>query len=110
MADADSHLIPGTLQASLLKCTAHARRCGAIHVLPTTLEVIEHDGVPFQVRVRGCLSTKSPEGSNPNPFLPYDPDLFVASISPTHIALLNKFNIVEILSRCLFSARVTIHH
>src|SRR5215813_96042 len=30
-----------------------------------------------------------------NPFLPYDPDLFVASISPTHISLLNKFNVVE---------------
>jgi ATP adenylyltransferase len=32
--------------------------------------------------------------SEANPFLPYDPDLFVAPISPTHIALLNKFNVV----------------
>ena len=95
MADADSHLISGTLQASLLKRTAHARRCGAMQVLPTTLEVIEQDGIPFQVRVRGSLATKSPDASNANPFLPYDPDLFVASMSPTHIALLNKFNVVE---------------
>jgi len=33
--------------------------------------------------------------SKANPFLPYDPDLFVAPISPTHIALLNKFNVIE---------------
>jgi ATP adenylyltransferase/5',5'''-P-1,P-4-tetraphosphate phosphorylase II len=69
MADADSHLIPHTLQASLLKRTAHARRCGAIQVLPTTLEVIEQNGISFQVRVRGSLATKITEGSSTNPFL-----------------------------------------
>jgi len=95
MADADSHLTPGTLQASLLKRTAHARQCGAIQVLPTTLEVIEQDGLPFQVRVRGLVATNETVRSTTNPFLPYDPDLFVASLSPTHIALLNKFNVVE---------------
>jgi ATP adenylyltransferase len=30
-----------------------------------------------------------------NPFLPYDPDLFVADISDTHLALLNKFNVID---------------
>jgi len=30
-----------------------------------------------------------------DPFLPYDPDLFVADISETHIALLNKFNVID---------------
>jgi ATP adenylyltransferase len=30
-----------------------------------------------------------------NPFLPYEPDLFVADISDTHLCLLNKFNVVD---------------
>jgi ATP adenylyltransferase len=30
-----------------------------------------------------------------NPFLPYDKDLFVADISETHVAVLNKYNVVE---------------
>jgi ATP adenylyltransferase len=62
------------------------------------MEVIEEDGVPFQVRILESLAMKErakAPGSNANPFLPYDPDLFVAPISPTHIALLNKFNVVE---------------
>jgi ATP adenylyltransferase len=95
MADEESHLTPGTLRASLLKRAAHARQCGAIHVLPTTLEVIEQDSIPFQVRVRGVVGTNETVRSSANPFLPYDPDLFVAPISPTHIALLNKFNVVD---------------
>ncbi len=98
MADQDLHLTPGTLQASLLERTAHARRCGAIQFLPTTVEVIEEDGISFQVRVLESLAVKEiakAAQSNVNPFLPYDPDLFIAPISPTHIALLNKFNVVE---------------
>jgi ATP adenylyltransferase len=62
------------------------------------MEVIEQDGVPFQVRILESLARKEKAKTPPlnaNPFLPYDPDLFVAPISPTHIALLNKFNVVE---------------
>ena len=98
MADSHSQLTPGTLQACLLERTANARRCGAIQGLPTTMEVIEQNGIPFQVRVRQALPNKertTATPSNVNPFLPYDPQLFVAAISPTHIVLLNKFNVVE---------------
>ena len=62
------------------------------------MEVIEQDGIPFQVRVLKGSTGKgrtTETSSNANPFLPYDPELFVAPISPTHIALLNKFNVVE---------------
>ena len=35
-------------------------------------------------------------GTKPaNPFLPYDPDLWVTHLSDTHTLLLNKFNVVE---------------
>jgi sulfate adenylyltransferase (ADP) / ATP adenylyltransferase len=98
MADQDSCLKAGTLQSSLLERTAQALRCGRIHSLPTSMEVIEQDGVRFQVRILESLATKETAQtlqSTANPFLPYDPDLFVAQISPTHIALLNKFNVVE---------------
>lgn len=30
-----------------------------------------------------------------NPFLPPDPNMFVCDISPTHVCLLNKFNVVD---------------
>ena len=30
-----------------------------------------------------------------NPFLPYEPDMLVADISPTHVCLLNKFTVID---------------
>jgi sulfate adenylyltransferase (ADP) / ATP adenylyltransferase len=91
-------LAPGTLRASLLERTADARRSGAIQSIPTTVEMIEQNGVAFQVRVMAMLEKKAAQktvGQQTNPFLPYDPELFVAPLSPTHISLLNKFNVVE---------------
>lgn len=53
------------------------------------------DGIDFIVRIlcnsRRKASTRSPA----NPFLPYDPDLFVQDISDTHVCLLNKFNVLS---------------
>ncbi len=98
MARSDHRLKPGTLWRTLLERTALARRRGAIHSIPTTSEVIEQDRVAFQVRVVAALEEKADaKSAQParNPFLPYDPDLFVADVSPTHVALLNKFNVVE---------------
>lgn len=97
MADQDSQLTPGTLQATLLERTANARRCGALEFLPTTTEVIEQDGIPFQVRVLEPSAVEEIDKaarSNVDPF-PHDPDLFVTPISATHIALINKISAVE---------------
>jgi ATP adenylyltransferase len=94
----DRLLKPGTLWPTLLDRTGHARDCGAIHSIPTRSEVIEQGGVAFQVRIVAALAQKAEANAalpNVNPFLPYDPDLFVAEISPTHVALLNKFNVVD---------------
>ena len=91
-------LKPGTLCPTLLERTAHARERGAILSIPTQPEEIEQSGVAFQVRVISALATKpvaTAAQPNANPFLPYDPDLFVAEVSQTHIALLNKFNVVD---------------
>jgi ATP adenylyltransferase len=91
-------LMPGTLWPTLLERTAYARDRRAILSIPTTPEVIEQGGVAFQVRVIMALAMKAfarAAQANTNPFLPYDPDLFVAEISQTHVALLNKFNVVD---------------
>ena len=93
------HLLkPGTLWPALLERTAHARDRKAILSIPTEPEVIEQSGVAFQVRVITTLAMKAlttAATSNNDPFLPYDQDLFVADVSPTHVALLNKFNVVD---------------
>ena len=94
----DRRFKPGTLWPSLLERTAHARDRGAILSIPTTREVIEQSGVTFQVRVITAPALKAittAAQSNADPFQRYDPDLFVAEISPTHVALLNKFNVVD---------------
>jgi ATP adenylyltransferase/5',5'''-P-1,P-4-tetraphosphate phosphorylase II len=44
----------------------------------------------FSQLSRGCCSS----GGAVNPFLPYDEDLWVEHLSPTHTLLLNKFNLV----------------
>ncbi len=88
----------GTLWPTLLERTAHARARKAILSIPTEPEVIEQHGVAFQVRAITALAMKAlvtAANSSADPFLPYDPDLFVAEISPTHVALLNKFNVVD---------------
>ena len=100
MAEQDLLLTPGTLQSTLLKRTAHARGCGALQRLPTSMEVIEQDGIAFQVRMVESLAqdkkdTGSGAASEANPFLPCDPDLFLGHLSPTHSAVLNKFNVTK---------------
>lgn len=74
---------------------------GALRPTPTRLHGVEDAGVLFAVRVRDGRDAKraaavEPDRLDADPFLPpYDPDLFVADLSPTHVALLNKFNVLE---------------
>ncbi|ALA58369.1 ATP adenylyltransferase family protein [Nitrospira moscoviensis] len=92
----DRVLTPGTLLMALHERAARARRLGAIHSIHTITEVLEQDGVAFQIKVmQSNAKPVSGAPANRNPFLPYDPDLFVASISPTHVALLNKYSVLE---------------
>lgn len=98
-------LQPGTLWPAILRQTEHALRCGALRPIETTQALIEDCGVGFLVRQVSSLARKEEARHAPklnagtrsafNPFLPYDPDLFVADISDTHVALLNKFNVID---------------
>ncbi len=73
--------------------------------VPTDYFFIEDNGVRFLVRVLSSLSRKdaarkkqeaeSRTGKNVNPFLPPERELTVANISETHLAVLNKYNVME---------------
>ncbi len=98
-------LKPGTLWARIKEQTQHGLECGALQSIQTDYEFVEENGVNFLVRVLSNLTRKdeaknkqdkaAKKGKDFNPFLPYEEDLFVADISPTHLCLLNKFNVVE---------------
>lgn len=96
-------LEPGTLWARITATTRLALECGAQEPIPTDWELVEQDQVRFLVRVLSRLVQKAETGKMReqahgkafDPFLPYDERLFVADISPTHVCLLNKFNVID---------------
>ncbi len=94
-------LRPGTLRAALVERTRHALACGAMQTIETDEEIVPDKGVDFVVRRVSSLARKRRAGARrgeaapADPFLPHEPDLFVAEISDTHFALLNKFNVIE---------------
>jgi ATP adenylyltransferase len=68
--------------------------------IPTAREVVEERGVAFLVHVSTQVERKERAGtlaarSQRDPFLPWEADLFVAELSPTHVCLLSKFNVVD---------------
>lgn len=72
--------------------------------IATHTHTLADGGIPFMVRVVDSLARKAkhdqaqrdrPARQPANPFLPYEPALFVADLSPTHVCLLNKFNVVD---------------
>jgi ATP adenylyltransferase len=95
----------GTLWPAVLRQTAHALDCGALLPIETIRTTIEDGGVRFLIRRVSSLvrkdedqqmrKAKAANSRRADPFLPYDPDLFVADISETHIVLLNKFNVID---------------
>ena len=95
-------LSPGTLWPAIVQRTRHALANQALRPIETAERVIDDGGVRFLVRSVASLKHK-PKDSAPvrsheapprNPFLPYEQDLFVADVSPTHVALLNKFPVL----------------
>lgn len=106
MAQEKTEFAPGTLLRTVKKRTEHAIRRGALHSIRTDQRFIEQGGVRFVVRSVSSLARRDQDrvseaakagtnGERGNPFLPYDPDLFVTGISATHLCLLNKFNVMD---------------
>ncbi|WP_169577486.1 phosphorylase [Sinimarinibacterium sp. CAU 1509] len=78
-----------------------ARDRGALQSIATAFETLEQDGIRYALRVVDNLRRKqaasaAQSADKPaNPFLPYEPALYVAHVSPGHVLLLNKFNVIE---------------
>ncbi|WP_027798167.1 ATP adenylyltransferase family protein [Paraburkholderia dilworthii] len=88
------------LWPAIVRQTAHALDRGALVPIETSRAIIEDGGVRFVVRQISSLARKEKHEQQRkagafNPFLPYDPDLFVADVSDTHLVLLNKFNVID---------------
>ena len=79
------------IDESVRKATAS----GALQPLSTRSLTVPDDGIDFIVRILSNIRRKASAGSPANPFLPYDPDLFVKDVSATHVCLLNKFNVLS---------------
>lgn len=101
-----SLLQPGTLWSETTKRTKTARECGALKSIETEYHLIQQHNIPFIVRTLSNLALKEQARKQQSqqeqktqkridPFLPYEAELFVGDISPTHICLLNKFNVVD---------------
>ncbi|MDH4161130.1 MAG: phosphorylase [Nitrospirota bacterium] len=95
----------GTLRDHLLRTTERALASGVLLPIPTDHAVINDQGVRFLVRVLAGLRRKDEArkeqskaeraGLKVNPFLPPETDLVVSDVTDSHIAVLNKFNVVE---------------
>jgi len=95
----------GALWKNLVRTTERALRSGALVPVPTDFSFIEDGGMRFFVRILASLSRKdaakeeqntaAKKGKSPNPFFPPEKELVVSDISDTHLAILNKFNVVK---------------
>ena len=92
---------PGTLWPTIVDRARSALACGAMQPIETEGHIIEDRGVRFQVRLVSSLIRKHAPNGGPspgaraNPFLPYEPDLYVADVSDTHVCILNKYNVID---------------
>lgn len=93
---------PGSLWRRIVERSEQALRSGAIFPIATSPTFVSAQGARFLVRVVSQLERKDrarrespPAARGVNPFLPFDERMFVAHVSPTHVCLLNKFNVLE---------------
>ncbi|WP_322061918.1 ATP adenylyltransferase family protein [Paraburkholderia sp. J63] len=98
-----------TLRDAIAQRTRHALQCGALQPIETALTHLDDGGVRFAVREVSSLARKEAarrtdaseaagsqafQAPRRDPFLPYEDDLYVGDLSSTHVALLNKYNVI----------------
>ena len=98
---------PGTLKTQVIKQTKNATDKGML--VPSGYDyecIVMQSDIPFIVRVTPNLHHKDKAredqndktkqlGQEPNPFLPYNPDMHVSDLSSTHLCLLNRFKLFD---------------
>ncbi|NIR61951.1 MAG: phosphorylase, partial [Gammaproteobacteria bacterium] len=80
-------------------CSEAATASGALVPWATRVHTVEDGGLEFAVRVSANVARKEAAATGAetrsDPFAPpYDPELYVGDISATHVALLNKYNVL----------------
>lgn len=102
MPDPAPWLRPGELLACVDERGRRALACGAMQPIDTVQHAVTDAGVRFVVRQVSSLARKERDravqerrAAPANPFLPPEPDLLVAQVSASHVAVLNKFNVME---------------
>jgi ATP adenylyltransferase len=95
----------GTLSALVTAATERAKASGALVPIATNTVAVDDHDMRFFIRVvagfqrkdeaRKEQRTAEERGAKVNPFLPPEKALTVADVSETHIAVLNKFNVVD---------------
>lgn len=99
-------LKPNSLWQKTIKVTQSARKTGSLKSIETDHYLIEQNEINFVIRSLTNIKRKEEakqkqqqkskkSGKYFDPFLPYEEDLFVSDITPSHLCLLNKFNVVD---------------
>lgn len=94
-------LTPDSFWKAVRRRAREALRAGALQPISTRASVVEDDGLRFVVRVSDNLQRKLAAGTSyrrphhGNPFLPPEPALTVGALPPGHVAVLNKFNVLD---------------
>ncbi len=81
------------LWSRAVAAATHAQAVGALQPIATMQHIVEDQGIPFLVRELTGRRQRAAAAPG-DPFLPYEPAMFVADISATHVCLLNKFNVI----------------
>lgn len=88
-------LAPDSLWRAVRARSAAALAAGALLPIETSVQEEEEGGIRFQLRVatnrEGKARAKAQRPPGFDPFLPWDPALFVADVSDSYVCLLNKF-------------------
>lgn len=89
-----------TLALKLEQITARAIADGSLLPLQVTTTTVNEQGLPYSINHLSSLSLKDMAtaaqlSGGRNPFVPYEENLFVDDLSPTHLLLLNKFPIIR---------------
>ena len=90
---------PGEMPAAVAAATRTALESGALEPIETAVAIVEDGPVRFAVREVSSLLRKFADQSRAqpgrNPFLPYEKGLWVCDLGAQHVALLNKFPVLE---------------
>lgn len=95
---APARLRAGDLPAAVRARSKAAAASGALVSLPTRVHALVDGGIEFAVRVTANVARKAAAAATEadgDPFAPpWEPELLVGAVSRTHVALLNKFNVL----------------